>query len=108
MNPTENATSAPPGTLDAEAKKAWIRQAHAHSDLVGLCCHALHHLFPGLPDPDLGKAHWRLMAHLGAHSPYAVANHSNAFMAVWGLLKSPSKIRRRDSAIHTWHAEHQG
>ena len=75
---------------------------------VGLRYHALHHLFPGLPYHNLGQAHRRLMAHFGAHSPYAVANHSNYFMVVWDLLKSASKIRRKDSAIHAWRAEHQG
>lgn len=75
---------------------------------VGLRYHALHHLFPGLPYHNLGQAHRRLMAHFGAHSPYAVANHSNYFVVVWDLLKSASKIRRKDSAIHAWRAEHQG
>lgn len=108
MTPTEHATSALLGTLDTKAKKAWIRQAHAHRDLVGIVYHTPHHLLSGLPNHDLGKAQRRLAAHFGAHSPYAVANHSNALMVVWDLLKSASKIRRKDSAIHAWRAEHQG
>ncbi|MDR9389526.1 MAG: hypothetical protein RI542_02515 [Wenzhouxiangella sp.] len=109
MNPTEQATSPPPGTMDAEAEKGWIREAHAQlSDLVGLRYHVLYHLFPGWAHHNLGQAHRRLMAHFGAHSPYAVANHSNYFVVVWDLLKSASKIRRKDSAIDAWRAEHQG
>lgn len=75
---------------------------------VGLRYHALHHLFPGLPYHNLGKAHHRLMNHFGEHSPYAVANHSNYFKVVWDLLKSASQTSRQDSAIPTWRAEHQG
>ena len=37
---------------------------------VGLRYHAVHHLFPGMPYHNLGKAHHRLMKELPANSVY--------------------------------------
>jgi fatty acid desaturase len=74
---------------------------------VGLRYHALHHLFPGLPYHNLGRAHHRLMQHFGDQSPYASANHENFFMVVSDLLRSAIKTSRQDSAIPAWRTEHQ-
>jgi len=74
---------------------------------VGLRYHALHHLFPGLPYHNLGRAHRRLMAHFGEQSPYAIANHQNFFRVVGDLLKSAQHTPAKHSAIPTWRAEHQ-
>ena len=42
---------------------------------VGLRFHALHHLLPGVPYHNLGKAHRRISAVLDAGSPYFQANY---------------------------------
>jgi fatty acid desaturase len=69
---------------------------------VGLRYHALHHLFPGLPYHNMGQAHRRLMAHFGAESPYARANHKNYFKVVSRLLTSARNTPVDQSAIPTW------
>lgn len=69
---------------------------------VGLRYHALHHLFPGLPYHNMGKAHRRLMARFGEDSPYAVANHDNYFRVVSTLFQRAKAVRPADSAVATW------
>lgn len=53
----------PPGTLPA----LWAP--------VGLRYHALHHLLPGVPYHNLGKAHRRISAALGKDSAYHATTH---------------------------------
>jgi len=69
---------------------------------VGLRFHGLHHLFPGLPYHNLGRAHRRLMAHFGPDSPYSVANHDNYFKVVGTLLKRASAVPQHESAVTIW------
>ncbi len=69
---------------------------------VGLRYHALHHLFPGLPYHNMGRAHQRLMDRFGRHSPYAVANHDNYFRVVATLFRRAAAVRPAESAISNW------
>jgi len=69
---------------------------------VGLRYHALHHLFPGLPYHNLGRAHRRLMKRFGEESPYAAANHDNYFTVVGTLLKKAASVPESESAVTTW------
>ena len=71
---------------------------------VGLRYHALHHLFPGLPYHNMGKAHRRIMAHFGPDSPYALANHDNYFRVVGTLLQRAMHTSKANSAIPVWRA----
>lgn len=50
---------------------------------LGLRYHALHHLFPGIPYHNLGKAHRRLMAQLPADAPY----RETVFPSYWAALR---------------------
>ncbi len=69
---------------------------------VGLRYHALHHLFPGLPYHNLGRAHRRLVELFGDDSPYRRANYSNYFAVVWTLFRSASRTPASESAISNW------
>ncbi|MFW6341073.1 MAG: fatty acid desaturase, partial [Wenzhouxiangella sp.] len=69
---------------------------------VGLRYHALHHLFPGLPYHNMGRAHRRLMDRFGEDSPYAVANHDNYFRVVATLLRRAAAVPASESAVTTW------
>ena len=55
---------------------------------VGLRYHALHHLLPSVPYHALGAAHRRLVAALGAQSPYHDANHAGLPQLVTRLIGS--------------------
>jgi fatty acid desaturase len=53
---------------------------------VGLRFHATHHLFPGMPYHNLGKAHRRLMKELPEGNPYPQAVRKSfwhAFTRLW-------------------------
>jgi fatty acid desaturase len=55
---------------------------------VGLRFHALHHLLPGVPYHHLLEAHRRLVAALGADSPYHRANYAGLPGLVGRLVRS--------------------
>ncbi|MEO6433531.1 MAG: fatty acid desaturase [Sphingomicrobium sp.] len=55
---------------------------------VGLRYHALHHLLPGVPYHNLGKAHVRLVAELERESLYHNASHRGLFPLVGRLGRS--------------------
>jgi fatty acid desaturase len=55
---------------------------------LGLRYHALHHLFPGIPYHNLGRAHRRLMERLPADSPYRDTVFPGYFAAVRHLWSS--------------------
>jgi fatty acid desaturase len=64
---------------------------------LGLRYHALHHLFPGLPYHNLGRAHRRLMATLPADSPYCQTVFPSYWAAVrelWSNARSASTAQR--------------
>ena len=69
---------------------------------VGLRYHALHHLFPGLPYHNMGRAHRRLMLRFGENSPYSVANHDSYFQVVATLFRRAADVRPEESAVTTW------
>ena len=55
---------------------------------VGLRYHALHHLLPSVPYHALGKAHHRLVATLGADSPYHKGNYTGMWPLVGKIARS--------------------
>ena len=68
---------------------------------VGLCYHALHHLFPSLPYHNLDKAHHRLMAELPADSPYRRTVSPGLWVTMsqlWRLSKQWEHDQRRGEA----------
>ena len=69
---------------------------------VGLRYHALHHLLPGLPYHQLGKAHRRLVAQLPPEHPYHQSNHRNYFRLVGKLLNGAWRSRGRQDVIRRW------
>jgi fatty acid desaturase len=61
---------------------------------VGLRYHALHHLLPGVPYHNLGKAHQRLTAMLEPGSPYHKASYKGLPGLVHRLAASTMGFRR--------------
>jgi fatty acid desaturase len=69
---------------------------------VGLRYHALHHLLPGLPYHNMGKAHKRLTARLPADCPYHATNQPSYFAAVAQLWRGARNTRKDESAVDIW------
>ena len=61
---------------------------------LGLRYHALHHLFPGIPYHNLGKAHRRLMQDLPAGSIYHQSVYPNFGSVITELMASIRKSRQ--------------
>jgi fatty acid desaturase len=60
---------------------------------LGLRYHALHHLFPGIPYHNLGRAHHRLMEKLPANSPYRLTvfpSYRAAMRQLWSNIRESS------------------
>jgi fatty acid desaturase len=69
---------------------------------VGLRYHALHHLSPGLPHHNMGKAHARLTEQLPASCPYHAVSQRSYFAAVAALWRGARNTRKDESAVDIW------
>ncbi len=65
---------------------------------VGLRYHALHHLCPGIPYHNLGKAHRKLMEELPADSIYRQTVSPSLLSTVLEVFRSSWKHRKRSSS----------
>lgn len=72
---------------------------------VGLRYHALHHLFPGIPYHNLGRAHRRLVDALPTDHPYHQASEPNYFHAVARLLRGAWRHRGNPGVLRRWRRE---
>jgi fatty acid desaturase len=66
---------------------------------VGLRYHALHHLLPGVPYHNLGKAHRRLTGALESGSSYHSAHYKGLFPLVGKLWISTRAVRAEPIAL---------
>jgi fatty acid desaturase len=64
---------------------------------LGLRYHALHHLFPGIPYHNLGRAHRRLMEKLPPGSPYHQTVFPSYFAAARQLFANVRAASARSS-----------
>lgn len=69
---------------------------------VGLRYHALHHLFPGLPYHNLGRAHRRLLEALPEDSPYHQVNRESFAEVARELLGRARRTPADQSAMPVW------
>ncbi|HMA11978.1 MAG TPA: fatty acid desaturase [Steroidobacteraceae bacterium] len=69
---------------------------------VGLRYHALHHLLPGLPYHNLGKAHKRLTERLPANCPYHATSCNSYFAAAGALWRGALHTSKDKSAVDIW------
>ncbi len=69
---------------------------------VGLRYHALHHLCPGIPYHNLGKAHRQLMSELPQDSLYRQTVSSSLLKSIWQVVCGAWKHRKANtySAAH--------
>ena len=65
---------------------------------LGLRYHAMHHLFPGIPFHNLGRAHRRLMERLPADSPYRDTVFPGYWAAARSLWQGPDETAPRTAA----------
>ena len=69
---------------------------------VGLRYHALHHLLPGLPYHNMGKAHARLTKNLPTSCPYHATSQRSYFSAVATLWRGARNTSKDESAVDVW------
>lgn len=72
---------------------------------LGLRYHALHHLFPGIPYHNLGRAHRRLMQMLPADSPYRQTIYPGLWPVLVDLWRSARSHCDRAAGVMAWPAE---
>ncbi len=65
---------------------------------VGLRFHALHHLCPGIPYHNLGKAHRKLMSELPADSLYRQTVSPSLLKSVWEVVRGGWKHRKANTS----------
>jgi fatty acid desaturase len=66
---------------------------------VGLRYHSVHHLFPGMPYHNLGKAHYRLMKELPENSIYRLSLRKSLWHGLSQLWKETTAARTAKQAV---------